>query len=287
MEALDGTGVDRSHPGDVALRPADEPEGAATPVTGRSWLPPHGRRRWGWAYEAVAVLAFYYLYQGVRNAAGHRSDTDGRAIRHALRLVDWERALHLYNEHAWQQAFLHATWIVRVLNIYYGTLHFFVTGAVLVWMYRHRYSAYRTARTLLAFITALGLFGYWFFPLAPPRLLPGAGFVDTLYTVGGLWSYESPVAKGLANPYAAMPSLHFGWSMWCTMVMIRYSTSRLRWLFVLYPVGTLLAIVVTGNHYWLDAAGAAVVVAASIGAVYVVSRLRPAVARARARASLR
>lgn len=250
----------------------------------RSWLPTHGRRRFGWAYEAAAVLAFYYAYQGIRNAAGHRSDIEQRAIRHARLLIDWEQALHIYNERGWQQLFLHATWIVRALNIYYGTLHFVVTAAILVWMYRRRYSAYRTARTLLAFITGLGLFGYWFFPLAPPRLLPGAGFVDTLYTVGGLWSYESPVAKGLANEYAAMPSLHFGWSVWCTMVIVRYSTLRVRWLMVLYPLGTLLAIVVTGNHYWLDAGGAVIVVVVAIGAVFVLSRLRPVVARVRSRA---
>lgn len=248
----------------------------------RSWLPAQGRRRFGWAYEALAVVAFYYVYQGVRNAAGGRSDIDDVAVRHARHLVDWEQALHVYHERAWQQAFLGAEWFVRFLNIYYGTLHFIVTGWILVWMYRRRYTAYRTARTLLAFITALGLFGYWFFPLAPPRLLPGGRFVDTLSTVGGLWSYESPVAKGLANPYAAMPSLHFGWALWCSMVVIRYSTVRWRWLIALYPLGTLLAIVVTGNHYWLDAAGAVVVVAVSIGGVFVVSRLRPVLARSRA-----
>jgi membrane-associated phospholipid phosphatase len=93
----------------------------------------------------------------------------------------------------------------------------------------------------------------------PPRLLPASyGFVDTLRTYGGLWSFDSGAMQKVSNQYAAMPSLHFAWSLWCTLVFL--PAARRPWLRVVvlgYPVLTLFAIVVTANHYWLDAAGGA------------------------------
>jgi membrane-associated phospholipid phosphatase len=97
----------------------------------------------------------------------------------------------------------------------------------------------------------------------PPRLLPEEyGFVDTLAHYGGIWSFDSGAMQKVSNQYAAMPSLHFAWSTWCALVLV--PTFRRRWLKALaiaYPVCTLFAIIVTGNHYWLDAAGGAVILA--------------------------
>ena len=114
--------------------------------------------------------------------------------------------------------------------------------------------------------TALALIGYFAFPLAPPRSYPcklptgRKCFYDTLETIGGLWSYHSGAAKAIANPFAAMPSLHFGWALWCGTLLWSFARHRtLRALSVIYPALTLLAIVVTANHYWLDAIGGAVV----------------------------
>jgi hypothetical protein len=85
-------------------------------------------------------------------------------------------------------------------------------------------------------------------------------FVDTLDKIGGLWSYHSSAAKAIANPFAAMPSLHFGWALWCGTLLWSFARHPLvRTLSVIYPILTLLAIVVTANHYWLDAAGGAVI----------------------------
>jgi hypothetical protein len=129
----------------------------------------------------------------------------------------------------------------------------------LVYMFRRMSGRYPLWRNTLAFTTGLALVGFAFYPLMPPRLLPaGYGFVDTLKDLGGLWSFDSgPVAK-VSNQYAAMPSLHFAWSSWCTFVL--YPALRRPWakgLAVAYPFITLFAIVVTANHYWLDAAGGA------------------------------
>lgn len=231
--------------------------------------------RYGWIREALIVLGFYYVYQTIRSLADHTGITS-RAYSNARHLVTWEQFAHIYYEQTVQQAFLGSLWFIRLMNIYYGTLHFVITIGLLVWMYMRRHHAYRKMRNLLGLTTALALVGYWAFPLAPPRLykcndnipVPGPDgftigkcFVDTLDKVGGLWSYHSPVAKAVANQYAAMPSLHFGWSLWCAIVL--YSYARHRWVKVLgllYPVLTLFAIVVTANHWFLDALGGAIII---------------------------
>jgi hypothetical protein len=122
-------------------------------------------------------------------------------------------------------------------------------------------------------MTLVGLATFLAFPLAPPRMLPcndsipvvghgpvviGECFVDTLKTAGGVWSYESPVAKAIANQFAAMPSLHFGWSLWCAMALWTHARRRaVRLIGPLHACATLMVIVITANHYFLDAAGGA------------------------------
>jgi len=244
--------------------------------------------RYGWVRETLIVLGFYYVYQTIRSLADH--GVTSLAYRNARLLVQWERGLWMFHEQSIQQAFLGATWFIKVMNIYYGTLHFVITVGLLVWMYRKRHQAYPAVRNLLGLTTALALIGYWSFPLAPPRLykcndnipVPGPDgytigrcFVDTLERFGGLWSYHSPVAKAVANQYAAMPSLHFGWALWCGWVFWRYSSHRVtRSLGFVYPALTLFAIVVTGNHYVLDAAGGAVVIGAAALILRAVNKRR-------------
>ena len=108
----------------------------------------------------------------------------------------------------------------------------------------------------------------------PPRLLDlhglHYGFVDTLERFGSLWSFDSGTMQKISNQYAAMPSLHFAWSLWCALLL--FPVLRHWWtkaLAALYPVATLFAVVVTANHYWLDAAGGAV----CLGAGYALGGL--------------
>ena len=126
-----------------------------------------------------------------------------------------------------QKAFLGASWFIKVMNVYYGTLHFIITGGLLMWVYLRRHEHYRQYRNLLGMTTALALIGYFAFPLAPPRMYPCHDcFVDTLDTIGGLWSYHSSAAKAIANPFAAMPSLHFGWALWCGTLLWSFARHR-------------------------------------------------------------
>src|SRR5438874_10427812 len=118
-------------------------------------------------------------------------------------------------------------------------------------------------------MTGLALVGFALVPLMPPRLLTDHGFVDTLKQVGGLWSFDSGAMSKVSNQYAAMPSLHFGWSSWCACVL--WPALRRPWAKVVvaaYPLLTLFAIVVTANHFFLDAVGGAVV----FGAGYLMAR---------------
>ncbi|MEO5901752.1 MAG: phosphatase PAP2 family protein [Ilumatobacteraceae bacterium] len=227
--------------------------------------PVHGRpKRFGWVREAAMVLVFYYVYQTIRSFA-NSGNVSPRAFSNANRLVSVERHMHIYSEQRIQEALLSARWFIKFLNVYYGTLHFVITAGLLIWVYHFRHAAYRRMRNLLGITTGLALIGYWAFPLAPPRLLKWDHFVDTLDTIGGLWSYNSPVAKAVANPFAAMPSLHFGWALWCGIVFYTLTTHKAtRAMILVYPFLTLTAIVVTANHYFLDAAGGAVLVVTAV-----------------------
>jgi hypothetical protein len=239
----------------------------------RDWIPSEAHRdltetipapRSHWLRELVIVVIFYYSYEVIRRFV-HLPKVRPLAFRNQLRLIDLERFLHIYSESAVQKAFLGATWFIKVMNVYYGTLHFIITGGLLLWVYLRRHEHYRQYRNLLGMTTALALIGYFAFPLAPPRMTPCHGcFVDTLDTVGGFWSYHSSAAKAIANPFAAMPSLHFGWALWCGTLLWSFARRRsLRTLSVIYPALTLLAIVVTANHFWLDAVGGAIIFVAA------------------------
>jgi hypothetical protein len=163
---------------------------------------------------------------------------------------------------------------MKVLNIYYGTAHFFVTSGVMVYLYLRHADRYVRWRWILGTTTLLALIGFVTFPVMPPRLITSDfgqyGFVDTLHTIGGLWSFESgPIAK-LSNQYAAMPSLHFAWSVWCTLAL--WPRLRHRWsraLAVAHPTITGIGIVATANHFWLDALGGLVV----LGVGYVLGSI--------------
>jgi hypothetical protein len=183
------------------------------------------------------------------------------AYDNALRVIDFERTLRFFTEPDLQRLVLHHPEVVRALNRYYVMAHFPITIAALAWLYVRRPLAYLTARRVLVITTALGLVIHMLYPLAPPRMLPGFGFVDTGHVFGPAAYGAGAVFNGLANQFAAMPSLHFGWAVVVAITIIRQARTRLRWLIVLHPVATTAAIVMTANHYWMDVIVAAVLVA--------------------------
>ena len=226
---------------------------------------PGPRLRW-WR-EAIYVLAFYAVYSAIRNLFGSAAVSPEHAYNNAEIVRTIERALGSYHEETIQDWFLGWRWFIQFWNIFYGTFHFIVTTFCIFWLFRRFPERYVKYRTALAVTTALALIGFATFPLMPPRLIPDWGFVDTLKDYGGLWSFDSGAMQKVSNQYAAMPSLHFAWSTWCALVLVPTVRNRaLKWLAAAYPGLTLFAIVVTGNHFWLDAAGGALILAAGMWA---------------------
>ncbi len=211
------------------------------------------------AREVAQVLAAFLLYNLGRMLATHQL---GHADVHAHDVLDVERWLRLPAEATLQTWALGHDWIVELANRYYVSVHFPLTIAVLVWLYRYRRPAYHWAKRALLAATGVALVFTVLLPVTPPRLLTSLGMVDTGHA-GGISIYQAPVLGSMSNEYAAMPSLHVGWALLIATVLIAACHTRWRWLWLLHPVATVFVVVSTANHYWLDGiAGSALVLAA-------------------------
>ena len=216
-------------------------------------------RRPRWWEEVVFIGASYLLYSLVRNNVPTAHTT---AVNRGFDLLDAERTVHIDFEKSLNAAVASVHWLAQICNYWYATMHFGVTIAVLIWLYRWHPLQYRAVRSVLYVCTITALLGFWLFPLAPPRLLPHAGFIDTVVKFHTWGSWGSADVANHSNQYAAMPSLHIGWSLWCAIALFRLTRRWwLRALAVAYPILTLFVIAATANHYVLDAAGGAAVVA--------------------------
>ncbi|WP_369258183.1 phosphatase PAP2 family protein [Streptomyces sp. R35] len=204
-------------------------------------------------FEILLIAVSYWTYSLIRNAVPEQK-------HEALRNADWiwqaEHHLGIAVEESVNHAVNSATWLIIGMNYYYATLHFVVTLGVLVWLYRSHPGRYAATRLTLFATTAVALVGYYFFPLAPPRLMRGGDFVDTVLVHHTWGSMASGDLKHMSNQYAAMPSMHIGWSLWCGLTIFALASAPwARILGLLYPTATLLVIVATANHFWLDAVG--------------------------------
>ena len=222
-----------------------------------------------WWVEIGMTLAFYIVYSAIRNQFGSAlgDSVKQESFRNAERIIDLQKAMGLYFEEWVHNYFLDWDWFIVFWNVFYGTFHFAVTIGAMVLLFARYPRRYTFMRSALAATTAVALIGFAFFPLMPPRLLgncasqfgacePGFDYVDTLVDPGGLWSFESGTMESISNQYAAMPSLHVAWALWCTLAL--FPVLRRRWsrlAIVAYPILTVFAIVVTANHYWIDAVG--------------------------------
>jgi len=229
---------------------SNAPTGSARPRGGfRKWW--HSRLGGPLLLEITIVVTLLLIYKAARLLA--EGDVSV-AVHHARQVIDFERALGVFNEENVQSLALKSTAVIKFLNVYYLWAHFSVTIAMLVWLYVKRPLGYLSVRRVLVVVTALGLIGHALYPLAPPRLVHGFGFVDTA-AIFGPNSYGAHGTYGnLANQFAAMPSLHFAWAVVVAWGVIKFASSRWRYLAALHPIMTLLAIVLTANHYWTDAA---------------------------------
>ncbi|MFJ1974742.1 phosphatase PAP2 family protein [Streptomyces sp. NPDC087903] len=220
------------------------------------------RTRLRWWTELPLIVLVYACYSAGRLLA--RGDVTS-AVDHGLTILRVEKFLHLNAEHPLNRLFTRESWIGVPADFWYASLHYIVTPAILIWLFRSRAVHYRVARTWLMTSTFIGLIGFTLLPTCPPRLLSaGHGFVDTMaqYSSYGWWGAEASAPRGMGgmtNQYAAMPSLHVGWALWCGVMLWRYGGTRTtKVLGVAYPLLTTIVVMGTANHYFLDAvAGAA------------------------------
>ena len=209
----------------------------------------------GVAWEAALLFGLYALWQfaGSFTVMG----TSG-AVPRARWLWQGERFLHLPSETALQHPFLSHPLLVQASNLYYDILHFPLLGACLIWLYARHRESYPRVRTTIAVFTGASLL-IQLIPVAPPRLLPMTGMVDTAVQYGqSVYSWSGGFD---ADEFSAMPSVHVGWALIVAVAIITVSRSQWRWLAAAYPVATLLVVVVTANHFWLDGIAAALLVA--------------------------
>lgn len=216
-----------------------------------------------WWTELPLLALVYAAYSAGRLVARGDAHT---AAGHGQTILRWEELLRLDPERALNRLFTATPALGVPADFAYAALHYLITPVVLVWLWNRRPAHYRALRTWLMIATLIGLVGFTLMPTAPPRLLEaGSGFADTMaqFSSYGWWGEDASAPRGLGgmtNQFAAMPSLHVGWALWCGVVLWRHGRSRLtRALGVAYPLLIVLVVMGTANHYLLDAlAGTAV-----------------------------
>lgn len=244
--------------GDTTVTTLEGREAAVPPPvadeTGRGPLrrlrTPRRPRLW---FEILLIAVSYWTYSLIRNAVPEQK---AEALQNADWLWKLEHHLGIAVEESINHTVNSVTWLIVGMNYYYATLHFIVTLAVLVWLYRSHPGRYAATRLVLFATTGVALVGYYLYPLAPPRLMTNGGFIDTVLVHDTWGSMASGDLKNMSNQYAAMPSMHIGWSVWSGLTV--FALARVPWarvLGLLYPTATLLVIVATANHFWLDAVG--------------------------------
>jgi PAP2 superfamily len=210
------------------------------------------------AGEALVVLVLVFAYDRIREFAAARADLAISNGRHLLSAESW---MHVDVEPALNHALSHHADLELLSSWYYQLMHLSVTLVVLLWVYWRHPIGYPSARNALVGINAVALIVFWVFPVAPPRLIPGAGFIDST-VVTHVAEKATTVSPDL---YAAMPSLHIAWATWVALQVVLLSSNRwARGLALAHAVVTSLAVMATANHYLLDIAAGCVLAVAVV-----------------------
>ena len=213
----------------------------------------------------------YYVYRIVRGVVDGQVEA---AFSHARTVVNTERALHLFFEPSVQTWTISRSWLIHIADFTYVNAHFVITTAFLVWLYFWRNEAFYFVRNMFMVAMGLALVLYILYPTAPPRFLPEWGFTDTVTDFFGQGASHS--ASVLYNPYAAMPSMHVAFALMIGVTgyrLVKWRPARIFWM--VYPLYIAFVVIVTANHFWMDAAVGAVVAVASAYASAVLARARP------------
>jgi len=223
--------------------------------------------------QLLLFAGAYYLYRIVRGFVDGRASD---AFENARDIISAERSLNLFFEQDFQEwALRDARWLVDGANWMYVNSHFVVTVVFLIWLYLARNEAYYFVRNMFLVAMGIALLGYFLYPTAPPRFMPEWGFQDTVSEWVGLQAANN--ANALYNPFAAVPSMHVAFALMVAVPAILVIRNRVvRAFFAVYPLLVTVTVVVTGNHWWVDAfLGALVAAVSALAASGALARARP------------
>lgn len=222
-------------------------------------------------HEIVVVAVAFLVYFAIRGLVVGRA---GEAVANGYAIIDFEQRIGLYHELAMQSWIIDHYYLIKALNWVYFWGHGPLVIVVAIWLYiRHR-RAYLLARNAFLASGVIAVVMYWAWPLAPPRLMPFEGFIDTMAVYDRV-GYNAQETQAFVNPYAAMPSLHFGWSLLLGFILIWVVRGPLAWAAgITWAVAMFFAVTMTANHYIVDAIAGAIVSFAGLGIALVIERYR-------------
>jgi hypothetical protein len=218
--------------------------------------------------EVAVVMALFATWQLA--GAWALTRVEG-AFQRARWILDVESHMGLPSELTVQGTVLGHDAVIRLVNVFYLYVHINSIVIFLVWMFvRHR-DRYRWARNTIVLLTGACLL-VQMIPVAPPRMLHDAGFVDLALAYGQ--SIYGPFGSGVSDQLSALPSVHVAWCLLIAFFVVTVSPSRWRWLILLHPAATIYVVVATANHYWLDGNSAALLLAVALPVTDAVERRR-------------
>jgi hypothetical protein len=234
---------------------------------GWSWFPESGFART--LLEIMIIVPAYALYQLVRGTVDGRTSD---AFAHTSQIIDVERTLHIFWEAELQSLALTTGFLSVLANTMYVWGHLPLIICVAIWIFSFHRSRYPLFRNAFLISGGIALFFFWLTPVAPPRYLQYWGFVDTTVESTSYYFFQSPA---FVNQYAAMPSLHFGWSLLAATAIYANVQSRYRYFAFVLPFLTLCGVVLTGHHFFLDVAAGGAVAMAGLGIAFLLRTYLP------------
>ncbi len=232
----------------------------------------------GWFDAMRQVSLFVLAYFAYRVVRGFAEGDAKAAFAHARDLISLERGMHLFVEPSIQAWASGSHFVIVLASWLYVNAQGPITIAALLYLYLRHNRSFYFVRNMFMIAMGIALIAYLVFPTAPPRFLPEWGFTDTVASFTPVnVSHTSVSMSALFNPYAAVPSMHVAFALmigWPLARLVRSPVVRVLWL--LYPFLMTFVIVVTANHFIVDALFGAMTAGASAYAASWLGRARPA-----------
>lgn len=219
--------------------------------------------------ELSIFISFLIFYKISRYVAIGDANT---AFENARKLIEFEKSLGIFTEPIIQGLFLSKTALIKFINTFYMYVHIPATTVFFIWLFKKHNGRYYWIRNGFIIANCIAVIFFILYPCAPPRMLSKYGFVDTLLEVSKVDLYTG-FFSGFFNQYAAVPSMHFGNAFLIAIAIILYAKKTYKWLVLIYPLFVLWVIVITANHFYLDAILGGLIVIVPYPLMWVISNL--------------